>query len=209
VLVSSFPYAINWSVENVPAILHITQSSQELGNGLADILFGKESPAGRLVQTWPSSIEHLPPMLDYNIRNGRTYMYSTNRPLFAFGHGLTYTSFSYENLRLNRETVRMSDTLEVSLTVHNKGRADSDEVVQVYVTHPESKVERPLQELKGFRRVHIPAGSSRQVSVSIPASELAYWNVERQAFTLEPGPIEIRAGSASDRIHLTVRVMAE
>ena len=95
VLVSSFPYAINWSKDNVPAIIHVSQSSQELGNGVADVLFGKVSPAGRLVQTWITSIDQLPPILDYNIRNGRTYMYDKNIPLFPFGYGLTYTSFKY------------------------------------------------------------------------------------------------------------------
>ena len=93
VLVSSFPYAINWSKENVPAILHVSQSSQELGNGVADVLFGKVSPAGRLVQTWITSIDQLPPILDYNIRHGRTYMYQKEAPLFPFGYGLTYTDF--------------------------------------------------------------------------------------------------------------------
>jgi beta-glucosidase len=85
VLVSSFPFAINWSKEHVPAILHVSQSSQELGNGVADILFGNENPAGRLVQTWPASIDDLPPMLDYDITHGRTYMYSKTKPLFALG----------------------------------------------------------------------------------------------------------------------------
>ena len=100
VLVSSFPYAINWSKEHVPAILHISQSSQELGNAVADVIFGKVSPAGRLVQTWITSIDQLPPILDYNIRNGRTYMYMKDKPLFPFGYGLTYTSFKYSNLQM-------------------------------------------------------------------------------------------------------------
>ena len=94
VLISSFPYAINWTQENVPAILHMTQNSQEMGNGLADVLFGDYNPAGRLTQTWVKSITDLPPLMDYNIRNGRTYMYFEGEPLYAFGHGLSYTNFS-------------------------------------------------------------------------------------------------------------------
>lgn len=117
VIVSSFPYTINWSKEHIPAILHISQSSQELGNGLADVIFGKVSPAGRLVQTWPSSITDLPPILDYNIRNNRTYMYFRGEALFPFGYGLTYTSFEYSDLVTDRKTVRNGDTLQVSLTV--------------------------------------------------------------------------------------------
>ena len=91
VLVSSFPFAINWSDENLPAILHITHNSQEMGNGLADVIFGKVNPAGRLVQTWPKSITQLPPIMDYNIRNGRTYMYFKDTPLYPFGYGLSYS----------------------------------------------------------------------------------------------------------------------
>ena len=93
VLMSSFPYAINWTQENVPAILHLTHSSQELGNALADVLFGDVAPGGRLVQTWPKSIDQLPPILDYDIRNGRTYMYSTVEPLYPFGYGLKLHHF--------------------------------------------------------------------------------------------------------------------
>ena len=99
VIVSSFPYTINWSKDNIPAILHISQSSQELGNALADVIFGKSSPAGRLVQTWPSSIDQLLPILEYDIRKGRTYQYSKSEPLFPFGYGLSYTSFNYSDLR--------------------------------------------------------------------------------------------------------------
>ena len=118
---SSFPYTINWSKENIPAILHITQSSQELGNGLADVLFGKVSPAGRLVQTWPASITDLPAMLDYNIRDGRTYMYSKKEPLFPFGYGLTYTTFSYSDLKTDSKTLRDGQTVNVSLHLENTG----------------------------------------------------------------------------------------
>jgi len=95
VLISSFPYAINWTQENVPAIVHMTHNSQELGNALADVLFGDYNPAGRLTQTWVKSITDLPDFLDYDITKGRTYMYFKGKPLYAFGHGLSYTSFKY------------------------------------------------------------------------------------------------------------------
>ncbi len=115
VIVSSFPYAINWSKDNVPAILHVSQSSQELGNGVADVLFGKVSPAGRLVQTWTASIDQLPPILDYNIRNGRTYMYDKNVPLFPFGYGLTYTNFKYSGLKIDRKSLSGDETASVNI----------------------------------------------------------------------------------------------
>ncbi len=202
VLVSSFPYAIPWSKENVPAILHITQSSQELGNGLADILFGAESPAGRLVQTWPASIDQLPPILDYDIRNGRTYMYSRHEPLFPFGHGLAYTSFEYSGLQTSQPGIKDGEVVEVALNVKNTGDFDSDEVIQLYVRFPASKVERPAKALKGFKRVHIPAGESRAVTIPLMAEDLKYWDAEQQAFVLEKGPVELLIGASSEDIRL-------
>jgi beta-glucosidase len=209
VLVSSFPYAISWSKNNVPAILHVTQSSQELGNGVADVLFGRENPAGRLVQTWSSSIDQLPPILDYNIRNGRTYMYDQNAPLFAFGHGLSYTRFEYSSLARDREILKYGETMHVSVNVKNTGSMDGDEVVQFYVSYPGSNVERPNKALKGFRRVHIPAGQSVKVSIPLKAEDLTYWDESQHAFVLEKGSIVIMIGAASDDIRLIETIEAQ
>jgi beta-glucosidase len=206
VLVSSFPYAIPWSKENVPAILHVTQSSQELGNGVADVLFGTTSPAGRLVQTWPKSIDQLPPILDYNIRNGRTYMYAKEVPLFAFGHGLSYTAFEYGNLRVDRATIKDGETAGISVDVKNTGSMDSDEVLQVYVRFPGSKVERPGKALKGFKRVHIPKGRSVTVRLPLKAEDLKYWDEGRHGWVLEKGRVELLIGAASNDIRLTGKI---
>jgi len=203
VLVSSFPYAIPWSKEHIPAILHVTQSSQELGNGVADILFGKESPAGRLVQTWSASIDQLLPILDYNIRNGRTYMYDKNEPLFEFGFGLSYTSFEYGELSMNRSSIKDGDSVDISLKVKNTGSVNSDEVIQLYVGFPDSKVERPEIALKGFKRVYVPAGESTKVTIVLNADELKYWNVKQHAFVLEKGRVQLMIGSSSKDIRLT------
>jgi len=202
ILVSSFPYAIPWSKEHVPAILHVTQSSQELGNGVADILFGKDSPAGRLVQTWSASIDHLLPILDYNIRNGRTYMYDRHEPLFPFGHGLSYTSFEYADLSMDRKIIVEGDVVTVTLFVKNTGSVSSDEVVQLYVSFPDSKVERPVKALKGFKRVHIPAGESMTITIPLKADELRYWNKEKHAFVLEKGEVHVMVGASSEDIRL-------
>ena len=206
VLVSSFPYAIPWSKENVPAILHVTQSSQELGNGVADVLFGTTSPAGRLVQTWPKSIDQLPPILDYNIRNGRTYMYAKEVPLFAFGHGLSYTAFEYGNLRVDRAAIKDGETAGISVDVKNTGSMDSDEVLQVYARFPGSKVERPGKALKGFKRVHIPKGRSVTVRLPLKAEDLKYWDAGRHGWVLEKGRIELLIGAASNDIRLTGKI---
>ncbi len=166
VIVSSFPYSLNWSKDNVPAIIHVSQSSQELGNGVADILFGKVSPAGRLVQTWITSIDQLPPILDYNIRNGRTYMYDKNAPLFPFGYGLTYTSFKYSGLKIDRKSLSGDEIANITFNIQNAGNYDSDEVAQLYVSFPDSKVEMPAKSLKGFARVFIKKGETKTVSIS-------------------------------------------
>ena len=197
VVVSSFPYAINWSKEHVPAILHISQSSQELGNGLADVIFGKVSPAGRLVQTWSRSIDELPPILDYNIRHGRTYMYDKHDPLFPFGYGMTYTTFEYLDLKTEQQQIQDGETVNVTVTIKNSGKFDSDEVVQLYASFPESKVERPLKALKGFKRVFVPKGETIEVVIPLKAEDLKYWDTDQHRFVLEKGKINFFAGPSS------------
>jgi beta-glucosidase len=197
VVMSSFPYAIPWSAEHVPAILHISHSSQELGNGLADVLLGRVNPAGRLAQTWPASIDHLPPMLDYNIRNNRTYMYTQHEPLFPFGHGLSYTTFQWSDLKTGSQVIHAGEMVNITFTVQNTGSRDGDEVAQLYVSFPQSAVERAPIALKGFRRISVPQGQSMEVTIPLKAEDLCYWDEERHAFTLEKGNISFFVGSSS------------
>ena len=197
VMVSSFPYAINWSKDHVPAILHVSQSSQEMGNAVAEAIFGKFSPAGRLVQTWISSIDQLPPILDYNIRNGRTYMYDKNVPLYPFGYGLTYTSFKYSGLKTEKNSLKNSEVVNVTFNLQNTGNFDSDEVTQLYVSFPESKVDRPRIALKGFKRVFVGKGETIKVSIPLKASDLTYWDIDKHAFVLEKGAVKFFIGSSS------------
>jgi beta-glucosidase len=203
VLVSSFPYAINWSQENVPAILHITHAAQEQGTAIADVLFGDYNPAGRLVQTWPASLEQLPPMEDYDIRNGRTYMYFRGEPLYPFGYGLSYTTFSYSNLRLGSDKLSRNGSMIVSFDVKNTGKRAGDEVVQLYVQHPESKVSRPIKALKGFERITLGPGETITVQITLRAESLAWWNDKQGRFEVEDGPINIMIGASSADIRLS------
>jgi len=198
VMVSSFPYAINWSKEHVPAILHVSQSSQEMGNAIADVIFGKVSPSGRLVQTWITSIDQLPPILDYNIRNGRTYMYKKHVPLFPFGYGLTYTTFSYSGLKTDKNSLVNNEVANLTFDLKNTGNFDSDEVTQLYVSFPDSKVERAAIALKGFNRVFVGKGETVKVSIPIKASDLTYWDTGKQAFVLEKGRVTYFIGSSSE-----------
>jgi beta-glucosidase len=209
VMVSSFPYAINWSKEHVPAILHVSQSSQEMGNAMADAIFGNISPAGRLVQTWISSIDQLPPILDYNIRNGRTYMYEKNVPLYPFGYGLTYTNFKYSGLKAERNSLKNNEVVNVTFNLQNTGNFDSDEVTQLYVSFPESKVERPRIALKGFKRVSVGKHETVKVSIPLKASDLTYWDIDKHAFVLEKGNVKFFIGSSSEDSELQGEIHVE
>ena len=203
VLVSSFPYAINWAKQHVPAILHMANNSEEEGDALADVLFGDYNPAGRLVDTWPESISQLPPMMDYNIRDGRTYMYLHGSPLFPFGYGLSYTTFAYSKLRTSSPSLSLGKQIEVSLQVKNTGERSGDEVVQMYVKHLASKVSRPELELEGFKRVFVPAGQAKEVEIPLTARSLMYWNASQGAWGLERDKIKIMIGSSSGNIKLS------
>jgi beta-glucosidase len=206
VLQASFPFTTTWTQENVPAILEMTHNSEEQGDGLADVLFGDYNPAGRLTQTWVASMDQLPPMMDYDIRQGRTYMYLGSKPLYGFGYGLSYTKFAYTNLRVSNEHLVKDGTAMVSVDVKNTGLRDGDEVVQMYVAHSGSSVPRPQQELKGFIRVMVRAGETRTVSMPLKAGMLAYW--DGKGFAVEPDNVEIRVGGSSDAIALRKRIRA-
>ena len=202
VLKASFPFAINWAQENVPAIVHMAHNSQEEGNALADVLFGDYNPAGRLVQTWVKSIDDLPPMMDYNIRDNRTYMYFKGQPLYPFGYGLSYTTFAYSNLRASSSSVARDGRVTVSVNVRNTGKREGQEVVQLYVKHMGSKVERPIKELKGFERVALKAGETKTVRIPLQAKDLAYWDVQGHKWVVEDEKVNLMVGGSSADIKL-------
>jgi len=202
VLISSFPFSIIWTKQNVPAIIKATHCSQELGNAIADVIFGDYNPAGRLVQTWPNSIDELPDLLDYNIRHGRTYMYYKGKPLFAFGYGLSYSKFYYSNLKINQPYLKHNDTITVYVDVKNISNRDGEEVVQLYISHINSKVERPQKELKAFNRVFIKAGETKTIGLTMMANDLAFWDSNKKSFVVERDKIKIMVGSSSDNLPL-------
>jgi len=206
VLVSSFPYAINWSQANVPGIVHLTQSSEELGDGLADVLFGDYNPAGRTSQTWVKSIADLPPIEDYDLRNGRTYMYFKGQPLYPFGYGLSYSKFEYKNVALSRKTLSTGESVKVAVRVRNASARDGEEVVQLYASYPDSKVYRPIKQLRAFQRVAIKAGKTATVRLDVPAQRLAYWDAGSHKWTLEPGRVDFFIGPNSADALLTTHI---
>jgi beta-glucosidase len=209
VLQASFPFTTTWTQEHVPAILEMTHNSEEQGNGLADVLFGDYNPAGRLSQTWVASEQDLPPMMDYDLRHGRTYLYLKQKPLYAFGYGLSYTTFAYSNLKVSLPKLKQDGTEMVSVDVKNTGSRAGDEVVQLYVSHQGSAVARPIEELKGFERVNLKPGEMRTVTMKLPASALAYWDDGSKKMVVEADRVQVSVGGSSDKLplHTVVQVV--
>jgi beta-glucosidase len=199
-LICSFPYTINWTQGHVPAILHFTQSCQELGHAVADVLFGKFNPAGRTTQTWVKSIDELPEMNDYNIRDGRTYMYYHGEPLYAFGHGMSYTQFKYSDMVVDKSALNKDDSLNITIDVANIGHRDGDEVVQLYVKLPGDNA---AMRLKGFNRIYIPKGESQKVAFTLKSEDVSLWNMDAHAYGLPKGKMKLMIGAASDDIRVT------
>ena len=198
-LISSFPYAINWTAENVPAIVHLTQCSQELGNALADVLFGDYNPAGRTTQTWVADILDLPNMLDYDIRNGRTYMYFDGKPLFPFGHGLSYTSFKYSRLKVRKG----EDCMVFSFDLSNTGTRDGEEVVQLYARF---KGDDASKRLRGFERIAVGAGQTVRAEISVPLEDLKLWDAGSHSWATPKGRSRILIGASSEDIRIKTRI---
>jgi beta-glucosidase len=153
------------------------------------------------VKTWSPS-----PLLDYNIRNGKTYQYFKGKPLYPFGYGLSYTSFAYKNLTTNAESLSKTGQISLKVEVTNTGAKAGDEVVQWYVLYPNSKVARPLKQLAGFERVQLKPGETKTVEWVLKAENLAYWDVKSQAFVVEAQPVVVSVGGSSADVKLTKEV---
>jgi beta-glucosidase len=204
VIVGSYPISSAWIDENIPAVLYTSHSGQELGNAVAEVLFGDYSPSGKLNMTWFRSVEQLPELMDYDIIKGkRTYMYFDGKPLYPFGHGLSYAEVTYKDLNLSTEDLQQNDTLNISVQVDNNGAVDGDEVVQLYVQALNSRVKRPIKQLKGFEKASIAAGQSHTVEFALPVTELAFWDVTREQYCIENGEYAILIGRSSADIKLS------
>jgi beta-glucosidase len=210
VIVGSYPISSSWIDENIPAVLYSSHAGQELGNAIAEVLFGDYSPSGKLNMTWYRSVEQLPELMDYDIIKGkRTYMYFDGEPLYPFGHGLGYAQVAYSSLQLEAKELEQDGTIRISVQVDNTGAIDGDEVVQLYVQSLGSRVKRPIKQLKGFRKIHTSAGQSQTVEFELPVSELAYWDVTRERFVVESGMYAVMIGRSSADIQLTEQITVQ
>jgi beta-glucosidase len=202
---SAGPLAVPWLKENIPAILQAWWPGEEGGHAVADVLFGDANPAGRLPHTVYASDEQVPPRDQYDISHGFTYMFLRGAPLFPFGHGLSYTEFTYSNVRLSAEAMTADGMLTVSVDVQNTGSRAGDEVAQLHVRKPNSRVKRALQELRGFHRLALKPGEARTVTFTLPAAKVAYWDEATDAFVTEPGEYELLVGASSADIRARSR----
>ncbi|MFF4475427.1 glycoside hydrolase family 3 C-terminal domain-containing protein [Streptomyces melanosporofaciens] len=207
VLTSSYPYAVGEAADALPALLWTAHGGQAAGTALARVLFGDISPAGRLPQTWYASHDDLPDLLDYDIIAARaTYLYFDGAPLFPFGHGLSYTDFSYGEL-----SVRRAAGLTVACEVTNSGPCDGDEVVQIYASAPgPSRVPLPHRRLIAHRRVRLRRGERVRLFFTVPVEDaLGFWDVAHGRWTVDPGTYEIHAGASSADLRATATVTVE
>lgn len=197
------PVALNWGKDNAPALLCSFFGGEQQGHAIADALFGDYNPGGKLCSTWFHDVQQLPNFHDYDIKHGRTYMYFRGDPLYPFGHGLSYATFSYENLQASSNQLIPNEAVTVSLEVSNTGPVAGDEVVQFYV-RTEGNEQHPIKQLAGFSRVSLQPGEKQTVTFSLPHDHIAlrYWDEEKNQFTYEPGEVKLLVGSSSADIRL-------
>jgi beta-glucosidase len=195
--------AMPWEAKNLPAIVQAWYPGEQGGRAVAEILFGDVNPAGRLPVTFYRSTEDLPDFEEYSMTN-RTYRYFNGQPLFAFGHGLSYTKFDYQRAKLDRSSASAGETVKLTFALKNSGKSEGDEVAQVYFRHKRSAVPQPRLALCGFERVHLAKGETKSVTVEIPVQRLRYWDKTAKQYVVEVGDYEFLVGAASNDIRLRV-----
>lgn len=206
-LMNGRPLVLSWAAEHVPAIVETWFLGIQHGNAVADVLFGDANPSGKLPVTFPRSVGQVP--IYYNYKNtGRPnsadkftskYLDLPNTPLYPFGYGLSYTTFSYSNLRLSTSKIKMNDLLRVSVEVKNTGKVKGDEVVQLYVQDEVASVTRPVKELKAFRRITLNAGEMQTIEFVLQPDQLAFYNLAMKR-VVEPGTFKVFVGTNSAEV---------
>ena len=192
---------------NIPGMIWTGYNGQAQGAAMAKILFGEVNPGGKLSISWYKSVRDLPDFNDYTLRGGngktgRTYLYYDKDVSYEFGYGLSYTSFNYDNFEISKTNITPNEKVTVSFDVKNTGKVDGDEIAQVYVRTPDSpaSLQRPIKRLKGFKRVTIPAGQTKTVSIDIDCSDLWFWDAENERITFDKGRYIFEIGASSKNI---------
>lgn len=207
ILTGSYPYALEELNEKYKTIIYSSHLGQESGNAISNIISGKVNPAGRLPMTWYKSSGDLGDIMNYELPEcEKTYLYNKKPVDYSFGHGLSYTTFDYSNLKLEHDSVGTDDKITFSLNIKNSGEFSGEEVIQIYLSHRGSAVKYPIKQLADFKRVNINMGEHRRLEFSITTRELQYWCEESNCFKLEPGEARLLIGSSSEDIRLEAQL---
>ncbi|HVT83297.1 MAG TPA: glycoside hydrolase family 3 C-terminal domain-containing protein, partial [Phycisphaerae bacterium] len=209
VLQGGSPIGMQWIKEHVPAALMLWYPGEQGGVAAAQILLGQVNPSGRLPLTFYQGVTELPPLDDYDITKGRTYMYYQKQPApcYVFGYGMSFTTFEYRNLKAP-PTAKPADTITLTLDVANTGGMDGDEIVQLYARELDAPAEkkRPLKQLKGFQRLSIPKGATRPVKLTLPIASLGFWDPATRKYLVDTGKYELQVGASSEDIRLKAEI---
>jgi len=215
VLINGRPLSINWAAEHVDAILEAWEPGSEGGHAVADVLFGNVNPGGKLPVSFPRSGAHEPLYLAHNLTQApesapgfvSRYWDSLSTPLYPFGFGLSYTTFAFSSLKLERPEAKVGETVSVSVEVTNTGGLAGDEVVQLYLHQRAGTASRPIRELKGFQRIHLVPGEKSTVTFSLGPEELRYWSSAEKKWVLDAERFDIWVGGDSRaRLHTMLTV---
>jgi beta-glucosidase len=201
-------------ISETPALLACYYPGQSQGDAIADVLFGKYNPNGRITETWYKSDDDLPPMYEYGLRKedtangkGRTYQFFSEEPLFPFGHGLSYTKFSYSNININKNDFTVGETISLSVDVTNTGEFDGAEILELYIAkenQPHTYDNKPVKQLKAFQKVFLLRGETKTAVLTVPVKEINFWSNAQKCFVVENGDYTISLGKSSadgDVIH--------
>ena len=202
VLMNAGPLAVTWANDHLPAVLDAWYPGEAGGIAIAQVLLGDYNPGGHLPYTVYASLDGVPPQNEYDVSKGFTYLYFKGVPLYAFGHGLSYTQFKYSNLKLSQTRINATGEVSVSFDLQNAGSMAGSEVVQLYVHQAKSNVVQPIKSLRGFQRVMLSPGETRHITLALPASQLSYYDVATHKFVVAPGTFHVMIGSSSDDIRL-------
>jgi beta-glucosidase len=206
VLVNGRPYTLKWLAAKVPAIIEAWLPGEEGGTALADVLFGDYNPGGKLPVSFPEREGQLPVYYARKPSGKKApvwgdYLEGSDRPLFEFGYGLSYTKFEFSDLTIEPARIPANGEVTIKVNVRNTGKRAGDEVVQLYINDVVASVTRPVKELKGFRRVHLKPGESQTVEFKLPAGLLAFYNINMER-VIEPGVFKVMVGRSSADIQL-------
>ncbi len=215
VLINGRPLDISWASEHIPAILEAWYPGSQAGNGIADILFGDANPSGHLPVTWPRSSGQEPLYYNHNLTQNpedapdfiSRYWDVKSTPLYPFGYGLSYTTFSFDNLKLNQSDAKIGSTLDVSVDVTNTGSRAGDAVAQLYIHQRAGSASRPVRQLKGFQRVNLAAGAKQTLHFKLGPQELRFWSPATKKWVVEPEQFDVWVGDNSQaKLHSEFRL---